>query len=232
MATLTGFVLLSVLALATTACSPAMVSRSATPGAGATGAPAQGNEGTPALGPSPSPDPRIGEPSPVADDVVGAMLEVITAQRPSYAFQLLPDRLDGDWSLDGDANDGTGPGRLYIDVTTRAGMLTANPCADRDFRQGGACAIRDLADGDRLFLRDTVEANGIVTVVVALVHRDRSGITAEASNFSMAALPTGPLVGGEDHIPDATRAAPLYSVTELAELVLAIDNRLRSLPPG
>jgi hypothetical protein len=145
--------------------------------------------------------------------VFQAMLGAITEHRPTYRFRLTPDRLEGDWRLDGDADDGFGPGRLFIDVTETPGKLTANPCLDRDFTQGGACVLRFLGNGDRLFLRDVVQANDTSTVVVALIHPDRSGITAEASTFSI-------------------RPRPLYTVTELAEVVIAVDRSLRGLSGG
>ena len=89
----------------------------------------------------------------------------------------------------------------------------------------GACAERRLPDGDLLVLRGLVEARGTRTVVVALIHPNRSGITAEASNFRIEGM-LGPMPG-PDPPPPISRRDPLYTVTELAELVRAIDARLR-----
>jgi hypothetical protein len=162
------------------------------------------------VAPPPDAEPS---PSPIGGAVFQAMLTAITEHRPTYRFHLLPDRLEGDWRLDGDADDGFGPGRLFIDVTETRGNLTADPCLDRDFTQGGACVQRFLGNGDRLFLRDVVEANDTRTVVVVLIHPDRSGVTAEVSTVSI-------------------RPRPLYTVTELAELVIAVDRSLRALSGG
>ena len=153
------------------------------------------------------------------------MVEVIFAHRPGYRFQLSPDRLDGDWRLDGDANDGSGPGRLFIAASDTPGSLTANPCADPDFTQGAACVERLLPSDDRLVLRGLVDADGVKTVVVALIHPDRSGVTAEAGNFSILGQPAPR--AGQTVAP--ARPTPVYDVTELAELVVAIDKRLREI---
>jgi hypothetical protein len=182
-----------------------------------------------------SPIPTGGPSSPGAthetvelDPVFRAMVDAITSHRPGYRFRLTPDRLDGDWRLDGDVDDGSGAARLFIALTFKPGEVTAHPCADRDFTQGGACAEQRLSNGDLLALRGLVEAHGTRTVVVALIHPNRSGLTAEASNFRMEGLP-GPLPGS-DPPPPISRHDPPYTVIELAELIRAIDARLRACP--
>ena len=154
-------------------------------------------------------------PSQSLDPVFRSMIGTIAAHRPAYRFSFTPDRLEGDWRLDGVADDGQGPGRLFIDLTREAGMLTANPCRDPDFVQRGDCSIQVLATGARLVRRGLVEANGTRTVVVALIQPNRSGITIEASNFSI-----------DGRAVDLSRPLPLYTVDDLAELVLAIDDRV------
>jgi hypothetical protein len=149
------------------------------------------------------------------------MINAITAHEPTYRFRFTPDRLDGDWRLEGEADDGSGPGRLFVDLTTRPGNVTPNPCADTDYVQGGRCVLRFLANGDRLAVRGLVKANGTQTVVVALIHPNRSGITAEASNIGIL----GPAV-------TVARPDPPYSVDDLADLVIAIDRALRALHGG
>jgi hypothetical protein len=159
-----------------------------------------------------------------------AMLDAIRASSPpGWRFTLDSDRLDGDWRLDGDADDGSGPGRLYVDVTLRPGMLEADPCADPEFRQGARCVRRRLPNGDLLVLRDIVaDPGGMKTIEVVLVHPDRSGIGAEAGNWTIATLPNGtPLSQGELPTPRVTRPDPLYTVDQLAQLVLAVDKRVR-----
>jgi hypothetical protein len=160
-------------------------------------------------------------PSQNADPIFRAMINAITAHRPTYRFRFTPDRLDGDWRLEAEADDGTGPGRLFVDLTMKAGNLTANPCTDTDYVQGGRCVLRFLANGDRLARRGLVEANGTQTVVVALIHPDRSGITAEASNIRILGRAV-----------QVSRTDPPYSVNDLAELVIAIDDALRDQAGG
>jgi len=155
----------------------------------------------------PSPTPvttSIDQPvdQPPADDVHAVMLRTIADQRPSLAIDLHRDRLDGSWILDGTVDDGFGPGRLYVVVTPRQGDLTARPCGDPDFRQGGRCVERVLPDGDLLVLRDPVTAGGVTTVIAVLIHADRSGITAEASNQAIV-FPPDPVLRHDDEPPPA-----------------------------
>jgi hypothetical protein len=107
-------------------------------------------------------------------------------------------------------------------------MLQADPCADPEFRQGARCIRRPLPNGDLLVLRDIVaDPGGMKTIEVVLVHPNRSGIGAEAGNWTIAALPNGtPLSQGELPKPRVTRPDPLYTVDQLAQLVLAVDRRI------
>jgi len=153
------------------------------------------------------------------------MIEVIAADRPNLRLDLHPDRLDGSWILDGNADDGLGPGRLYVVLSPRPGDLTAHPCGDPDFRQGGRCIEEEREDGDRLVLRDRVTAGGVTAVLAVLIHPDRSGITAEASNMTID-FPLGPIGPDGPPPPVVTRGGPLYTAQELGALLLAIDGRL------
>ena len=166
--------------------------------------------------------------SPALDEVFAAMLETIVNDRPTVRFDLQPDRLDGTWTLDGNADDGLGPGRLYVTVTPRAGDLTAHPCGDPDFRQGGRCFEQELPSGDRLALRDRVTGGGVTTVLAVLIHPDRSGITAESSNLviDLTSRPIGP---GPGDPPAVTRAEPMYTARDLGRLLRAIGRRLAGL---
>ena len=161
---------------------------------------------------SPSTDPTAS-----LDPVFQAIIGAVAAHRPTFRFSFGHDRLEGDWRLDGVADDGTGPGRLFIDLTMEPGAMTANPCGDPDFVQGGRCSIQILSTGSRLVRRGLVEANGTRTVLVALIHTDRSGVTVEASNFS---------IGGR--AVSVSRSMPLYTVEDLADLVVAIDDRVQA----
>jgi TolB protein len=171
-------------------------------------------------------------PSPASQGgMFAAMLEAVRASSPpGWRFTLGRDRLDGDWRIDGDVDDGSGPGRLSVDLTLRPGMLQADPCADPEFRQGARCVRRRLPNGDLLVLRDiVVDPGGMKTIEVVLVHPDRSGVSAEAGNWTIATLPNGtPLSQGELPKPRVTRADPLYTVDQLAQLVLAVDERVSS----
>jgi hypothetical protein len=174
--------------------------------------------------PTPTPSPAF--PSGMFD----AMFEAIRASGPpDWRFTLESDRLDGDWRLDGDVDDGSGPGRLSVNVTLRPGMLQADPCADPEFRQGGPCVQKPLPNGDLLVLRDiVVEAGHMKTNEVVLVHPDRSGIGAEAGNWSIGALPNGTSSSqSELPTPRVTRPDPLYTVDQLAQLVLAVDESVK-----
>ncbi len=184
---------------------------------------------TPQVPPSdtaPSPKPS----SSPEGGMFAAMLDAIRASSPPGSSVVLQsDRLEGDWRLDGDVDDGSGPGRLLVDVTFRPGMLVAHPCADAEFRQGGRCVERSLPGGDLLVLRDVVvDAGGMKTIDVVLVHPDRSGVGAEAGNWTIATLPKGtPISKGGLSTPRVTRSGPLYTVEQLGRLVRAVDERTR-----
>ena len=169
--------------------------------------------------PSPAPAPEHG--------VFGAMFDAIRdSSPPGWRFTLQSDRLDGDWRLDGNVDDGSGPGRLYVDVTVRPGMLEPHPCSDTEFRQAGRCVERPLPDGNLLVLRDVVvDRGGMKTIEAVLIHPDRSGVGAEAGNWTLAPLPHGPISQGMLSTPKVTRAEPLYTVEQLGRLVRAVDER-------
>jgi hypothetical protein len=177
----------------------------------------------------PASDGAATEP-PTLGEVHAVMAATIAADRPLLRFDFHPDRLDGSWILDGNADDGVGPGRLLVVVSPRRGDLTAHPCGDPDFRQGGRCVERERPDGDRLVLRDQVTGGGVTTVLAVLIHPDRSGITAEASNQAID-FTLGPIGPGPVEPPPVTRPAPLYTALELGTLVLVIDAELAAVGP-
>jgi len=165
------------------------------------------------------------------DGVFAAMLDAIrSSSPPGWLFALQPDRLDGDWRMDGAVDDGSGPGRLFVVVTIRPGMIQAHPCTDMEFRQRGRCVERTLPGGDRLVLRDVVvEAGGMKTIVAVLVHPDGSGVSAEAGNWTIDPLPSGTPVGQSDlTMPRVTRTDPPYTVEQLGRLVQAVDETIRA----
>jgi hypothetical protein len=180
----------------------------------------------PATAPAPSTSPKPEHES----GMFGAMLEAIRDSSPSgWTFTLQKDRLDGDWGLDGNTDDGVGPGRLNVYVTFRAGMILAHPCADHEYRQGGLCVEHRLASGDLLALRDVVTGpDGMKTIEVTLVHTDGSGVGAEAGNWTIAPLPEGSVSQGSLPSPKVTRTDPLYTLEQLGRLVRAVDERTRA----
>jgi hypothetical protein len=195
-----------------------------------------GTNATPSAEETPSPTFSPVPPSPTRPaaegehGVFGAMLAAIRGSSPAdWRFALQHDRLDGDWRFDGNVDDGSGPGRLYVDVTVRPGMLVAHPCADSEFRQGARCVEHPLGDGDLLVLRGVVlDAGGMKTIDVVLVHPDGSGTNAEAGNWTTAPLPSGAVSQSELPSPGVTRPDPLYTVDQLARLVQAVDEAVRS----
>ena len=193
--------------------------------------PAPAGSSLPSESPEPSPSAVSPSPAPAVPQtgMFGAMVDAIRSSSPAgWSFTFTHDRLDGDWRLDGNAEDGSGPGRLYVDVTARPGMLESDPCADPEFRQGVPCIRHPLADGSLLALRDVVtDPGGMKTIEVVLVHPDRSGVGAEAGNWTTTALPNGPVNQTSLSQPRVTRSEPLYTVEELARLVQAIDERTR-----
>ena len=188
---------------------------------------------------SPRPQPSEPAPSPSTQPkpqggMFGAMLEAIRDSSPDgWTFSLQSDRLDRDWRLDGNADDGSGPGRLYVDVTIRPGMILAHPCADHEYRQGGTCVEHRLGNGDLLALRDVVlDQGGMKTIETTLVHADGSGVSAEAGNWTIAPLPSGGVSQGNLPLPRVTRDDVLYTVEQLGRLVRAVDEKTRACLRG
>jgi hypothetical protein len=170
---------------------------------------------------SPSPLPERG--------VFGAMMRAIRDSSPAgVQFALESHRLDGDWSLDGNVDDGSGPGRLMVNVTVRPGMLEAHPCADAEFSGGAQCVERRLASGDLLALRGVLlDHAGLKTIEAVLVHPDGSGTGAEAGNFAMP--PGGGTRGGGGGATlQKSREDIIYSVDQLGALVRAVDEAARA----
>jgi hypothetical protein len=176
-----------------------------------------------------APPPQREPPTPERG-VFGAMLKAIRVSSPPHLDMTFEaDRLDGDWRLDGTVADGSGPGNLLVDLTVRPGMLQSHPCADAEFRRRATCVERSLPDGDLLVLRDlVVERGGMKTIEVVLVHPDRSGVAAEAGNWTLAPLAEGTSVSqSELPMPRVTRSSLVYSVQQLGRLVQAVDVRAR-----
>jgi hypothetical protein len=178
--------------------------------------------------PGAAPDPAM-ILSSTKDGMFAALLRAVRrSSPPGWRFGLEADRLDGDWRLDGDVDDGRGPGALLVEVTLRPGMLLAHPCADPEFRQGARCVERPMPGGDLLVLRSVVvEAGDMRTIQAVLVHGDGSGVGAEAGNWTLGALPSVVSGANDLPVPQVTRPEPLYTVGELAQLVEAVARSAR-----
>src|SRR6266480_3848171 len=84
-------------------------------------------------------------------------------------------------------------------------------------------------NGDLLVLRDiVVDSNGMKTIEAVLIHPDGSGVGAEAGNWTIPALPKGPVSQSQLPAPRVTRPDPLYTVDQLGRLVQAVDERARA----
>jgi hypothetical protein len=158
---------------------------------------------------------------------------IVAASPAGLEFEMGSDRWE-QWepnelpALDGLVDDGDGPSRLLVGLSPSPGSQQLHPCQDAEFRQEAACSERTLADGAVLSLRGLSDHNGVRTVTVALTHPDGGGVFAESGNFalpstaSLRAHPTrkpGPV--------QPTRAMPVYTVEQLADVVLAVDGATR-----
>ena len=132
-------------------------------------------------------------------------------------------------SVDGTADDGSGPGRVYVYAAAN-GMLTREPCADPEFVAGSTCTETHLAGDVILSVRGLVDFQGIQTYVISLTHPDGSGVGAEAGNFTIPSLPKGLLSSKQlVHLtrPTVTRTTPTFSADRLAAVVEAVDTAMR-----
>jgi hypothetical protein len=179
-------------------------------------------EQTPTETPSPSSTPPGG--------VFGAMYKAIRASSPpGWTFSFTYDRLDGDWVIDGNVDDGSGPGRLNVYVTTRPGILEIDPCADHEFTMGAECHTDYLVNNDLLVMRNLlVDPGGTKTIEAVLIHPDRSGVGGEVGNFLAPVLPDGKVSQSQLPRSQVSRDQPLYTVEQLAELVQAVDRAVQN----
>jgi hypothetical protein len=149
---------------------------------------------------------------------------IVRAGPPLLRIDLRSDAADGEWVLDGPADDGGGSGRLLVVVATRPASTLADPCLDRDYVQGGRCVTRPVPGG-LLAIRGLVRAdNGVETVLVTYVRSDRTSVLAEASNITIDPDP-GPLGPGNHSMQGVTitRDDPVVGTDELVDIVLAVD---------
>ncbi len=157
-----------------------------------------------------------------------AIVHAIESASPDgWTFELTADRWD-DLGVEATADDGSGPGRLMVGISTGTQIL--HPCRDDDFRRGATCTERTLADGSVLSLRGLVSASyGRRYVDVALTHPDGSGVNAESANFTFTwPLPSTISSDAKDDLLHVSRANPTYTVEQLVDLVVAVDRAVRT----
>jgi hypothetical protein len=155
--------------------------------------------------------------------------DAIRAASPAgWTFDFSADRWDGS-GVEATADDGSGPGRLMIGVSTGQGSQLLHPCADPEFKAGVGCVERTLGDGSVLSLRDLIDYHGTEYIDVVVTHPDGTGVMAEAGNFVIDWPP--PQVATPEmkrHLTHVTRSAPTYDLEQLARVVLAVDRATSS----
>jgi len=150
---------------------------------------------------------------------------IVASSPAGWTFDLSPDRWDG-LGVEATADDGRGPGRLLVGVSTATQLL--HPCADAEFRQGASCTERSLPGGAVLSLRGEVAAGAVRYVDVTLTHPDGSGVLAESVNTTLTwPLPERVTAQQKRHLQRVSRPDPTYTVEQLARLVTAVDAAAR-----
>lgn len=147
---------------------------------------------------------------------------IASASPAGWTFDFAADRWDGS-GVEATADDGTGPGRLMVGISTADQLL--HPCADAEFSAGATCTERALSDGSVLSMRGVVDARGTQYVDVVVTHPDGSGVMAESGNYVLNWPP--PRVATPEqkqHLTHVTRNAPTYDADQLAKVVLAVDR--------
>jgi hypothetical protein len=158
--------------------------------------------------------------------VDAAIIDAIKANSPaSWSFTFGGGGTDPA-SIDGTANDGAGPGRVYVYVNG-PGAMTREPCGDPDFVSGVTCTETHLGGDAILSVRGLFDYEGVETYEIALTHADGSGVGAESGNFTLHPVPTimkfTPSLKRRLIKPDTSRPHPTYDGTQLAKIVEAVD---------
>jgi len=133
----------------------------------------------------------------------------------------------GEIGVDGWADDGHGRSRVYVVHETAPGAIEANPCRDSGFTAGGTCRAVRLHDGSTLFVRGEADTT-YKTVMAVLRHPDGTGVSAESDNGWFRRLRTRHPQFGREIV---TRAHPIYTATQLAVIVRAVDAALNRQTP-
>jgi hypothetical protein len=201
---------------------------SSTPGApSAISTPGTGSSAPPASASFPQP---TAVPAGASGDIFDRARQAIHDASPAgLTFALTTSSGSGTPQLDGDVNDGRGPGRLYVVLFPSGTMDPTNPCQEADFVQGATCTRSALPNGDTMVLRGPVAAKGTVTIDVEILRTDGTGVLLEASNFSIPDMPGVVTVGPGKPLPTPriTRSAPVYDLPTLAKVAEAVADATR-----
>lgn len=165
-----------------------------------------------------------GQPQSALD---AQMIAIIKATSPSgLSFKFGGGGTDQS-SVDGTADDGVGPGRVYVWVSPTPGTMTREPCGDPEFVAGASCTETHLAGDAILSVRGLVDYQGIQTYEIALTHADGSGVGAEVGNFTLPPMPkllySTPQKRNFTR-PTVTRPSPTYNAAQIATVVQAVDT--------
>jgi hypothetical protein len=189
---------------------------------------------TPGTGSSARPSAPFPQPTAVPAGAPGDIFDrarqaIHDASPAGLSFALAAGADAATPQLDGDVNDGRGPGRLYVVLFLPGSMDSSNPCLSADFVQGASCTRSALPSGDTLVLRGPVAAKGTLTIDVEILRTDGTGVLLEASNFSIPDMTGVVTVGPGKPIPTPriTRSAPVYDLPALAKAAEAVANATR-----
>lgn len=171
--------------------------------------------------------PTVDEPADLTRRQQSIADAVVASSPQRWTFDFAADRWDG-LGVEATADDGAGAGRLMIGLS-QAGYQQLHPCQDPEFEAGVTCTERTLADGSILSMRGLVDSHGVQYIDVALTHPDGSGTMAETGNFVIKWPPPAYITSASEKrdLTEVTRAAPPYTVEELAKVVVAVDRASR-----
>ncbi|MDX6273264.1 MAG: hypothetical protein QOJ92_474 [Frankiales bacterium] len=158
--------------------------------------------------------------------------ESVLAHAPAaLSFDVSEDKDATDGGISGTVDDGDGKGYLYVSITTTPRNLQPNPCGDPEFAQGQPCVVRPVADGAVLITRSAVNYHGVVDVMAEVLRPDGTGVHAQSVNAwwpGMAeVIASGTFTSPADKEratrPEITRAEPVLSLQQLADLLVAVS---------
>jgi hypothetical protein len=156
-----------------------------------------------------------------------AVADAIRSASPTgWTFAMDADRWEPDGTgVEATADDGAGPGRLLIGISSDPGTQQLHPCTDPEFAAGVTCTERTLDDGSVLSLRGRVDSHGVEYADVALTHPDGGGVLAETGNFTIDwPLPQVVTSQQKHDLVQQSRPHPTYTVEQLADVAVAVDR--------